>query len=490
MKHSFFRRGRALSLFTLSTSALLALAGCGDAESGGVDDDGDTVIFGASSDPDDYIRTPAGMFHRSCVHSVPAGATVNDRGRVTLKNGQSLETPPCLYPARPDRPWAGRPTELSTTREPTLPPPSADPTINGWVAYSSWFIGESNWLSRQSARFVVPDVPPALGQRPAHLALLYYFPGIMNGSRILQPVLQFGNSPAGGGANWAIASWSCNDGSACYHGPLVTVGPGDVIDGSIQANDCGAGGNCTWQIHTGSRWGSSELGWADGTPYTQATGGALEVYGLTSCDEIPVGPTVMTDVAVFDQQGSQQAPAWTNALLNVNPSCAFDVRAGGSTTALYHLPFNPSDGGPFVGCFEDGGNRALPIYLGTRSDMTPAVCRAMCKGHAFAGVQFRNQCFCGDALGYAQLPAGECNTACDGNRTVACGGPWRNSVYNADPAPPVCDPQSQPSPEWGERDGACLPSCGLAGGSQCASDACAEGLAVVGPSYDCPLCCG
>jgi hypothetical protein len=64
----------------------------------------------------------------------------------------------------------------------------------------------------------------------------------------------------------------------------------------------------------------------------------------------------------------------------------------------------------------------------------------------------------------------------------------REEVLGADA---LCDPVTQPAPNFGGKDGACRPSCGMAGGSQCASGTtCPPGLAPVGPSYDCELCCG
>src|SRR5687768_12800774 len=61
--------------------------------------------------------------------------------------------------------------------------------------------------------------------------------------------------------------------------------------------------------------------------------------------------------------------------------------------------------------------------------MTPALCRSLCAGRVYAGVQNGNECFCGDQLGFAQRPASECDVACSGDSSVACGGPYRNSVY-------------------------------------------------------------
>lgn len=61
--------------------------------------------------------------------------------------------------------------------------------------------------------------------------------------------------------------------------------------------------------------------------------------------------------------------------------------------------------------------------------MMPSLCRAFCDGHAFAGVQFADECFCGNQLGYASKPDSECNMHCSGDSEKSCGGFFRNSIY-------------------------------------------------------------
>jgi hypothetical protein len=54
----------------------------------------------------------------------------------------------------------------------------------------------------------------------------------------------------------------------------------------------------------------------------------------------------------------------------------------------------------------------------------------------------------------------------------------------------VCNPQTQPSPDWGEKGGKCLPSCGKAGGpnAKCQSEPCTTGQSDP-PNYQCTHCC-
>lgn len=58
-----------------------------------------------------------------------------------------------------------------------------------------------------------------------------------------------------------------------------------------------------------------------------------------------------------------------------------------------------------------------------------------------------------------------------------------------DPAS-VCDPVSQPSPQWGVKNGQCLPACGVAGGTSAFTTPCAQnGKLDAGPAYDVAYCC-
>ena len=90
----------------------------------------------------------------------------------------------------------------------------------------------------------------------------------------------------------------------------------------------------------------------------------------------------------------------------------------------------PPGPAPFYnGCYRDDASRALPIFMGSRSDMTPQLCQNLCRGHHYAGVQYSSECYCGDAVAYEIRPDSECNMPCSGDASQACGGGWRNSIY-------------------------------------------------------------
>ena len=84
---------------------------------------------------------------------------------------------------------------------------------------------------------------------------------------------------------------------------------------------------------------------------------------------------------------------------------------------------------------QDGAARTLTGYSFTSASMTTAQCQATCaaKGFSLAGVEFGQECYCGDSLGNGlgqQLDAGRaCYMTCNGAPAEKCGGTWTLSLY-------------------------------------------------------------
>ena len=77
-------------------------------------------------------------------------------------------------------------------------------------------------------------------------------------------------------------------------------------------------------------------------------------------------------------------------------------------------------------------NRLLSQSTNFATTLTPAVCVADCnsKGFAYAGVQYGQECWCGDKLTPNSLAgrktnATECNMPCTGDKSQNCGGFYR-----------------------------------------------------------------
>ncbi|KIP01604.1 hypothetical protein PHLGIDRAFT_38239 [Phlebiopsis gigantea 11061_1 CR5-6] len=78
--------------------------------------------------------------------------------------------------------------------------------------------------------------------------------------------------------------------------------------------------------------------------------------------------------------------------------------------------------------------RVFTLELPDNSGLTIESCIASCaaQGFSVAGAEFAVQCFCGNELvnGAVTAPDSDCNQACGGSATEACGGPNRLSVYS------------------------------------------------------------
>ncbi|KAJ6521662.1 glyoxal oxidase N-terminus-domain-containing protein [Mycena vulgaris] len=103
---------------------------------------------------------------------------------------------------------------------------------------------------------------------------------------------------------------------------------------------------------------------------------------------------------------------------------------GGATAIATNLPSPWA----YVGCFVDGAaGRVLTTEI-DNVNLTMEICVATCDAQNFtiAGGEFSTQCFCGDELieGAASAPESDCNMACGGNSTQACGAGNRLSVYS------------------------------------------------------------
>jgi hypothetical protein len=100
--------------------------------------------------------------------------------------------------------------------------------------------------------------------------------------------------------------------------------------------------------------------------------------------------------------------------------------------------------GPYnsKGCFTEGTTeRALQGYSFADPEMDPTLCVTTCQSmnFAFAGVEYGEECYCGNALSNqtSAAPASECSMTCKGDKKAFCGAGNRLVVYEKS-ALPVC----------------------------------------------------
>ena len=226
-----------------------------------------------------WVQVPGQLMPADCVHEIPNGANVEIKdgqvtGDVTLK-GQVI----AHYDACSEAPIPTRHLSASQT-------PSHNPSFNGWVEASqeNVSLGASDNIDWMSGYFYVPSAPSVNG------GLIYIFNGIEPSSQnwILQPVLQYGSSPAGGGNYWGIASWLVGTGGA-WHSPLERVNAGDRLWGYTEQTGS-SNGTLYWTSEAYDLT-TNAYSWITASTYglhwTWAYEGVLEVYGVNSCSQLP-----------------------------------------------------------------------------------------------------------------------------------------------------------------------------------------------------------
>jgi hypothetical protein len=237
--------------------------------------------------PANFVLTPGGFRHRSLVHRLA-------RGQALHFTGTRIQLIDLATKVRKD---------ISKARARSGAVPNLG---SGWISYAYWNNGTGSSLTSFGSTWIVPPAPSTdSGQT------IFLFNGIQNyGTNygILQPVLQWGVSAAGGGSYWSIASWYVTSGGDAFHTALVQVAEGDTLTGLMTLTGQTAAG-FDYQSEFEGIGGTTlnvaniaELLWCNET---------LEAYGIQSCSAYPA-----TDVtrlgAINIQTGATNPPmAWT-----------------------------------------------------------------------------------------------------------------------------------------------------------------------------------
>jgi len=149
---------------------------------------------------------------------------------------------------------------------------------SGWIATS---VSYGTSFTTFDATWTVPSKPSLQENQ-----LIYLFTGLENSANneIIQPVLQFGNSPAGGGKYWGLACWYVTSSGHAMHSPLIQVNSGEVITGTM----VNIGGN-SWTISAWSNTRPQETTTltVSGIPTQSVATVTLEAYTINSCAEYP-----------------------------------------------------------------------------------------------------------------------------------------------------------------------------------------------------------
>jgi hypothetical protein len=260
--------------------------------------------------PADYVITPFGYFHPSCVGRVASGdELLPDQGVIRHADGTTLPMHVCAYPH-----YRGDGTQVVGDERNVT-----DPEIG-----HSWIVDEA--VTTSSAYGFLSGlwtVPPAPGSNDGQT--LYYFNGLeqsKNDVSIIQPVLGWNSDYA---SEWGAASWNCCYGNGVWEATPVPVNSGDTILGYMFNNcssgtkTCGSWDIITWDLSTdgfSQLTGSSNLG----QTFNWAFGGVLEVYNIAQCSDYPDNPYGWT--GGLHDISFNQIVLWNDKLQSITPAWA------------------------------------------------------------------------------------------------------------------------------------------------------------------------
>ncbi|KAJ7433480.1 hypothetical protein B0H11DRAFT_2259336 [Mycena galericulata] len=157
-----------------------------------------------------------------------------------------------------------------------------------------------------TSEFTVPPAPATYDSQT-----IFIFPSIEPSTfdAIMQPVLQYGGSAAGGGEYWAVATWYLYSDDTFYTTP-IEVSPGQSLGGVIWFLE--ESGGAYNYIAGFAGMGDTELEVDGGEQLTWATN-TLESYGVTQASDYPAGSTVFTEVSILLTNGQYAPVSWSTS---------------------------------------------------------------------------------------------------------------------------------------------------------------------------------
>jgi len=293
-------------------------------------------------DTSDWLLTPIGLAHPSCIHRVKNGAEVRRTPtqvgnlQVVNEDGSLRNIPRCQYPVVYP---TNKKNNGTSTRQNSFAP--------GWQVWTTYQSSTTAGFTSFLGNFNIPDQPASSWGDQT----LFMFTGLQNENwvpgpnappapedfEIIQPVLQWGQSAGGGGSYWTLASWYVTVYDGFLISDLINVNAGDVIFGNMTLT-----GKDRWFISGVTRQSKQTTSLIAKksnlkvNPWAYCT---LEVYGASGdCGEYPTKNQVYTQLQIWDG-GKPVTPKWQT---NVTPSpiCGEHITVENPTQATIHFGSN------------------------------------------------------------------------------------------------------------------------------------------------------
>jgi hypothetical protein len=281
--------------------------------------------------PADYVITPFGYFHPSCVNHLAQGDEIREDAKVVAhKDGTSRPISECAYPH-----FRADGEEVNGQERGVQ-----DPNIShAWIEYAS-IHGAVDYEQIYSEWEVPPNPSSNDGQ------VVYLFNGledINNVVTIIQPVLGWNSDYS---AAWGIAAWNCCFSGDTWEGTPAHVNPGDHLEGYVFSNCSSGTRTCpSWDIVIVDQENGnfSELLSVPnhGQTFNWAFGGVLEVYNIAQCSDYPppdyAGGIGFHNQSVLNYKYIQITPSWTvtNLASGLTPQCNYGGSVPRQVTLTY-----------------------------------------------------------------------------------------------------------------------------------------------------------
>lgn len=273
--------------------------------------------------PQDFVITPFGYYHPSCVNHLAKGDVLRqDEKMIQRANGTNQNIPQCAYPHY----RADGQKVIGDEQAPNTPNIS-----HAWVEYAS--ITTTGAYGQIYGEW---DVPPSPTTNDGQT--VYLFNGLEDINdvvTIIQPVLGWNSDYAGA---WSIAAWNCCVNGGVNEATPAHANPGDHLEGYVFMN-CSVGTKVcsSWDIVVLDTENGAFSELLDTSNYGQqfnwAFGGVLEVYNIAQCTDYPpadyAGGIGFTNQSVLNASFVSLTPNWkvTNSSSGLTPQCNY----GGST---------------------------------------------------------------------------------------------------------------------------------------------------------------
>jgi hypothetical protein len=224
----------------------------------------------------DYESTPVGLFHRTCLRTIPDGATLELGGDVLLDGHVIRHYDRCRYKSYRSR--------RATRQRNTV---NIIPTVNSWVEAAEASANANqfgfDWFNRLVGTTTVPSAPSSQSSQT-----IFFFTSLEPDTfdAILQPVLQWGLSSAGGGKRWTASVWYISSAGVAANTPAANVTTGDTIVGDLRGSCNTSGTRCHWLMSI-ARNGAPYISAAVETTekFRIARKAVMEVRNLTGCHQ-------------------------------------------------------------------------------------------------------------------------------------------------------------------------------------------------------------